>query len=124
MRLNKIVVLIILMFILMVIFGGCGDNKPDDIRQEIWDEVKNRFLLLDKKMQQGEKLEANDFKQLTLFITKYNIEDLTISEKAILLAISKMAIAKYNIDYNKSTEADYKDYNFYKDKLKEIYNIK
>ena len=108
----------------MSILTGCGDNKPDDIRQEIWDEVKNRFLLLDKKMQQGEKLEANDFKQLTLFITKYNIEDLTISEKAILSAISKMAIAKYNIDYNKSTEVDYKDYNFYKDKLKEIYNIK
>ncbi len=121
---KQITAVFLLIFILLSILTGCGDNKPDDIRQEIWDEVKNRFLSLDKKMQQGEKLEANDFKQLTLFITKYNIEDLTISEKAILLAISKMAIAKYNIDYNKSTEVDYKDYNFYKDKLKEIYNIK
>lgn len=123
MKQNKIVVLMILMFIISIILCSCSDNKPDDVRQEVWDGVKNYYKLITQKIDNDEKMTQEDHDKLFLFLTKYHPDTIetTKTEKILLYYISEMAKRKELMDLGITELNDYTQFNQAKEKLEEYF---
>lgn len=113
----------IFMLVITVVFSGCGNNKPDDVRQEIWDGVKNYYKLITQKIDNDEKMTQEEHDKLLLFLTKYHPdkEETTDTEKILLYYISEMAKIKELMDFGITELNDYTQFNQAKEKLEEYF---
>lgn len=87
--------LLCLLLLLFVI--GCSNTtstptKPNDIRQEIWDEGLNHYTKIEEYMSTNKEMSEEEAIKIGEFGSKYN--DLTEIETDFLTNIMKMALLK------------------------------
>ena len=128
---RRFILLLVLSFAITFLFVGCStttNSKPDNIRQDIWDTGYELMNIIDKKMQNGERLTDKDEQMVAMFYAKYENDDATtISEMRIvehILTMTKnLMLFKYNKDKGGYSNGDVlEEYNKSLEYLNKVYN--
>lgn len=102
MKINKIKFLIILLLLLLLVVGCSSTSiptKPDDIRQEIWDEGIKYYNLIQDRMNNNEKLTDDENEKFLAFIKEISKDkDTTENERKFFRQI--LDLATTNIIYH------------------------
>lgn len=93
MKIIKVKLLSVLLLLLLFLIG-CSNTttKPDDVRQEIWDEGIKYYTIIENSMIENKELTQEEAVKIGKMSDKYN--DLTEIETDFLTNIMKMALLK------------------------------
>lgn len=90
---------IFFILIIILILTGCttNDNRPKDVRPELWNEAKEIYQMISNRMKNGEDITDQQKEKTMFFLRKYcNNDELNATEKYIvytILELEKASIA-------------------------------